>query len=66
MSAPLEEITAALRDARAKARAHRQRGRVLQRDGRMPEAMQAFREAEAWQERAERLEHERTFTRHRA
>src|SRR4051812_38397869 len=59
----VEELSAALRDARAKARAARQRGRVLQRGGRMSEAMRAFAAADEHQQLAERLERERALIR---
>jgi hypothetical protein len=59
----VEELSIALREARGKARALRQRGRVLQREGSMKDALSSFRQAEVWQERADKLEHERALIR---
>jgi hypothetical protein len=63
-SAPnVEELSALLREARGKARAARQRGRVMQRDGRMSEALRAFKAAGDHQAVADRLERERALIR---
>jgi hypothetical protein len=63
-SAPnVEELSAQLREARGKARAARQRGRVMQRDGRMSEALKAYKVAGDHQALADRLERERSLIR---
>jgi len=62
-SASVEELSALLRDARGKARAARQRGRVLQRDGRMSEALRAYQQGADHQAVADRLERERALIR---
>jgi hypothetical protein len=62
-SANVEELSMLLREARGKARAARQRGRVMQRDGRMSEALRAFKTAGEHQAQADRLERERALIR---
>jgi hypothetical protein len=62
-SASVEELSVLLREARGKARAARQRGRVMQRDGRMSEALRAFKVAGDHQAKADRLERERALIR---
>ena len=63
-SAPnVEELSALLREARAHARAARQRGRVMQRDGRMSESLRAYKVAAEHQAEADRLERERALIR---
>ena len=59
----VEELSALLRDARGHARAARQRGRVLQRDGRMSESLKAYKIAAEHQAEADRLERERSLIR---
>jgi hypothetical protein len=59
----VEELSLLLREARGKARAARQRGRVMQRDGRMSEALRAFKAAGDHQAEADRLERERALIR---
>ena len=62
-AANVEELSMLLREARGKARAARQRGRVMQRDGRMSEALRAFKAAGDFQAQADRLERERALIR---
>jgi hypothetical protein len=59
----VEELSLLLREARSKARAARQRGRVMQRDGRMTESLRAYKQATEFQEKADRLERERSLIR---
>ena len=61
--ANVEELSVLLREARGKARAARQRGRVMQRDGRMSEALKAYKLAGEHQALADRLERERALIR---
>ena len=62
-TANVEELSMLLREARGKARAARQRGRVLQREGRMSDALKAFKAAGDHQNEADRLERERALIR---
>ena len=61
--ANVEELSLLLRKARVKARAARQRGRVMQRDGRVTESLRAFKQAADYQAQADRLERERALIR---
>jgi hypothetical protein len=59
----VEELSMLLREARVHARAARQRGRVLQREGRMGDALKAFKTAGKHQDEADRLERQRSLIR---
>ena len=61
--ANVEELSHLLREARGKARAARQRGRVMQRDGRMTDSLRAYKQASQFQAEADRLERERSLIR---
>ena len=59
----VEELSRLLREARGKERAARQRGRVMQRDGRMSDSLRAYKQASEFQATADRLERERSLVR---
>ena len=61
--ANVEELSRLLREARGKERAARQRGRVMQRDGRMSDSLKAYKQAAEFEAQADRIERERSLIR---